>query len=233
MTQSAKAVLIFASILVPAAGQVLGPDEDPTQQPASGNRITASQQRKQLTTETSPTSKSPTLREYSDASSKQLRSHAQAKETDARIKATLEIITLATQIAGDPRVRSSKSLQKELGKLHSRLRAVQQREQREIRRRERKRSPVEKISPSQPVLAQLNRAANGPNANNNAINPATFDYSTQLIELIQRTISPNSWDVNGGLSTIRYWRPGMALVVRAPQQVHEDLSPLLGGLRRE
>jgi hypothetical protein len=39
------------------------------------------------------------------------------------------------------------------------------------------------------------------------------------------------WDVNGGPATIRYFRPSLALVVRAPQEVHEDLAVLLTDLR--
>ncbi|HJT35739.1 MAG TPA: hypothetical protein VJ783_27165 [Pirellulales bacterium] len=49
-----------------------------------------------------------------------------------------------------------------------------------------------------------------------------------LIDLIQNTIAPESWDVMGGQGTIMYWEPGFALVVRQTDDVHEQI----GGLRR-
>jgi hypothetical protein len=57
------------------------------------------------------------------------------------------------------------------------------------------------------------------------------DYGQQLVDLIQRTIAPSSWDVNGGLGTIYYWRPGRALVVRQTGAVHDEMGDVLGQLR--
>jgi hypothetical protein len=58
------------------------------------------------------------------------------------------------------------------------------------------------------------------------------DYGQQLVDLIQATIAPTSWDVNGGLGTIHYWRPGRALVIRQTGAVHEETRDVLGQLRR-
>lgn len=58
------------------------------------------------------------------------------------------------------------------------------------------------------------------------------DHAQELIELIQRTIRPNSWDVHGGQGTMFYFRPLMALVVRATSEVHGDVGGLLRALRR-
>jgi hypothetical protein len=58
------------------------------------------------------------------------------------------------------------------------------------------------------------------------------DYGQQLVDLIQKTIAPSTWDVNGGLGTIYYWRPGRALVVRQTGEVHEQMGDALGQLRR-
>jgi general secretion pathway protein D len=52
------------------------------------------------------------------------------------------------------------------------------------------------------------------------------------VELIQRTIAPSTWDVNGGPGTIRYWRPGMALVIRQTSEVHDDVADFLKQLDR-
>lgn len=57
------------------------------------------------------------------------------------------------------------------------------------------------------------------------------DYSVELIDIITRTITPDTWDVVGGPSSIGYYRQGMALVVRAPQAVHEKMAQLLQDLR--
>jgi len=58
------------------------------------------------------------------------------------------------------------------------------------------------------------------------------DYGQQLVELIQRTIAPASWDVSGGPGTIHYWRPGRALVVRQTDEVHERIGDMLKQLDR-
>lgn len=53
----------------------------------------------------------------------------------------------------------------------------------------------------------------------------------QLIDLIQTTIGPEVWDVNGGQGTIAYFANGHALVIAAPDNVHTDLAGLLERLR--
>ncbi len=58
------------------------------------------------------------------------------------------------------------------------------------------------------------------------------DYGAELVELIQKTIAPASWDVNGGLGAIHYWRPGRALVVRQTDAVHEEVGDVLRQLER-
>jgi hypothetical protein len=60
----------------------------------------------------------------------------------------------------------------------------------------------------------------------------TGDYGPQLVDLIQRTIAPQTWDVNGGLGTIYYWRPGRALVVRQTDDVHDQIGGLLQQMGR-
>lgn len=58
------------------------------------------------------------------------------------------------------------------------------------------------------------------------------DYGPELVELIQTTIAPSSWDVNGGLGTIRYFRNLRVLVVRQTGEVHDALGGLIGDLRQ-
>ena len=54
----------------------------------------------------------------------------------------------------------------------------------------------------------------------------------RLIDLIQSVVAPDTWDVNGGPSTIRYYDLYQALVVRAPQSAHDDFGAALRGLRK-
>ncbi|NUQ63259.1 MAG: hypothetical protein HUU20_12335 [Pirellulales bacterium] len=58
------------------------------------------------------------------------------------------------------------------------------------------------------------------------------DAGEQLVDLIQRTIAPSTWDVNGGPGAIYYWRPGRALSVRQTSEVHHRLGGLLDQIRQ-
>lgn len=58
------------------------------------------------------------------------------------------------------------------------------------------------------------------------------DAGSDLVDLIQKTIAPQSWNINGGPGAIYYWSPGRALVISANQEVHEQLGDLLDQLRR-
>lgn len=60
----------------------------------------------------------------------------------------------------------------------------------------------------------------------------TDDYGEELVDLIERTIAPDTWDTNGGPGSIVYWPQMKVLVVRATEGVHGDLGGLLDGLRR-
>ena len=58
------------------------------------------------------------------------------------------------------------------------------------------------------------------------------DNGQALVDLIQRTIAPTSWDVNGGPGAIVYFRPSRALVVRQRSEVHEQLQGVVRALRQ-
>jgi len=53
----------------------------------------------------------------------------------------------------------------------------------------------------------------------------------KLIEIITGAIRPESWEVNGGLGTIRYWSLGHALIITNSADVHEQVGGLTGALR--
>jgi hypothetical protein len=58
-----------------------------------------------------------------------------------------------------------------------------------------------------------------------------IDHGQELLELIQDTIVPTTWDVRGGNGVVRYWAPGHALIVRQTGDVHEQLGQLLMDMR--
>lgn len=53
----------------------------------------------------------------------------------------------------------------------------------------------------------------------------------QLIELIQRTISPDFWDVAGGPGAIFYYPQLQVLVIRATSEIHGQVGNVVGALR--
>ena len=57
--------------------------------------------------------------------------------------------------------------------------------------------------------------------------PGMPDYGPALVNLIQKTIAPEFWDVNGGPGVIVYYPPLRLLVIRATSNIHYQI----GGLR--
>src|SRR5262249_17371567 len=49
----------------------------------------------------------------------------------------------------------------------------------------------------------------------------------QLIDLIQNTVEPSSWQANGGLGTISFYEPTMSLVIRQTAEMHYQLGGAL------
>ena len=61
---------------------------------------------------------------------------------------------------------------------------------------------------------------------------AAQDDGQALVDLIEATIAPQTWDVNGGQGTIRYWPAWHVLVVRQTDDVHEQIGGVVQGLRQ-
>ena len=57
------------------------------------------------------------------------------------------------------------------------------------------------------------------------------NFGPDLVDLIQRVISPDSWDVVGGPGTIVYYAPLQAIVVRGTLETQENIIQLLFDLR--
>lgn len=56
--------------------------------------------------------------------------------------------------------------------------------------------------------------------------------AVKLIELIQNTIAPDTWDVNGGNGSIRYFSLLKVLVVRQTGEVHHQIGNGLSKLKQ-
>lgn len=182
----------------------------------------------------------PEIRSVAKDASRLLTGESVAATLSGQVGYTLKMIESIEKLRRDPRLQRSAYLKRAEQQLVSRLKSIANRTRVEHRRRKqagKNGAKPERIEIRQEVLAQLNAAA-GVNAgvnvqNANGGNQGNQDYGQLLVDLIQRTISPGSWDVNGGLSSAQYFRPRHALVVRAPQDVHDELSPILHQLRKQ
>jgi hypothetical protein len=89
---------------------------------------------------------------------------------------------------------------------------------------------VAKVGQPAAVLAQVAPAGGGGGAampGPGGAGGPDDDYGPSLVELIQTTIAPDTWDVNGGLGSIYYWRNQHALVIRATDDVHGFIGELM------
>ncbi len=57
-------------------------------------------------------------------------------------------------------------------------------------------------------------------------------YAQPLIDLIETTIAPDTWAVNGGKGTLSFYQPVNLLVIRQTAEVHEQIGDAFGQLRR-
>jgi hypothetical protein len=67
---------------------------------------------------------------------------------------------------------------------------------------------------------------------NDAFEKAANANGADLVDLIQKTIDPPSWEVNGGVGSIVYFNNLRVLVVRQTADGQEDIGGVLGGLRQ-
>src|SRR5262249_1403908 len=102
-------------------------------------------------------------------------------------------------------------------------------------------------APEQPVPLQQPMSLNGgtpvgtpkssfatqsPGGTTMTVSKPTETRERQLIELITRTIQPNSWYESGGPGTIDFFPLTMALVINQTPDIQEQVADLLAALRR-
>ena len=89
---------------------------------------------------------------------------------------------------------------------------------------------VAKLAQPAAVLAQAAAGGGAAGLGPGGAGKPDDDYGPSLVELIETTIAPDTWDVNGGPGSIYYWRNQHALVIRATAEVHGVVGDLMDQL---
>jgi hypothetical protein len=171
-----------------------------------------------------------------------------AKSDAERAAAAYEMTIVYREIVRDPRLPTSNTLKEYKGRLWSRLTRIKKDVQAKMRREGKSNNELDlsdedvllTMSATTQSLAEqfalVGSTMGGPAdvfgqaaARGGGVGPP--DYGPDLVDLIQRTIQPDFWDVNGGPGTIFYYRNLHCLVVRATSEVHHRLGGTLGALR--
>jgi hypothetical protein len=169
-----------------------------------------------------------------------LKMEATAASDAERVAVIHEMLPLYRELATDPRLALSPTLQKYRIQLRSRLMLIQARLKRQLARRPEQavRSLADLTTDAvADQLSLVGSTAGGPGrlfAAKGAFGGGARrpDYGQALVELIQNTIAPDSWDVRGGAGVIVYYAPLHCLVVRATSEVHHRIGGAVGVLRK-
>lgn len=171
-----------------------------------------------------------------------------AKSDDERALAVYDLVDLHREIVGHPRFVESDVLKEYRNRVASPLIRIRT----ELSKRKRDLRPSGVPSESQKVREALGEqmsltahSLGGPLQMLLAGRPRTESSTNKghaggagradgqsLIDLIQRTIRPEFWDVNGGPGSMVYWDAWHCLVVRATAEVHHQIGGLNGALRQ-
>lgn len=165
-----------------------------------------------------------------------------AKNDDAaRYRQVQRMSQVYLEIVGDERFVANPVLQQQKSKLYTRLLKIRDelKRQRSTDKRavDKRRSDDDQQRHDIAIstanhLQFASQTLGGPAAVfEGASGGAPIDYADDLIDLITETISPTHWNVNGGEGSIMFYRPVLALVVRASSEVQSGVGGLLGGLR--
>jgi hypothetical protein len=169
-----------------------------------------------------------------------LRAEALTRRRGPNAEEVVRLVELYREMAAHPK-RDTSAFLAELGlKVCARLDDVCDHIERKSARpdRPRKKAGVPaNVVPETQVLAQQlgpGGGAPGQGAQPGGGRPGAgqaFDYGPELVDIIQRVISPATWDINGGRGSVVYYTPLRVLVVSAPDDVHPQIGNLLGQMR--
>jgi hypothetical protein len=168
-----------------------------------------------------------------------LKQEATAKDRTGRAAAIQALCDLHESIVSDQRHAVSDTLKSYRVKLWSRLTRVKRELRSEAARAAGKpadqqaeaqvRMPAASLASTLALADFAGGAPTGLLARGGAAQTASNAQS--LIELIERTIDPDFWDVNGGPGAIVYYPPLQCLVIRATSEVHGKIGGAIGGVR--
>ncbi|MFP6693257.1 MAG: hypothetical protein VB875_09585 [Pirellulales bacterium] len=173
-----------------------------------------------------------------------LRHQAQAEDI-GQPQAYVRLISLYQELVDDKSLHHSERSRLR-NRLRSRLLRLTEEFYHDLRRREnrvevvRRRAEAEKnpeklklIEEDEAVLAQwggmLGQVLGG-GAGGGGGGRAEQDHGEDLVELIERVIAPDFWDVNGGPGRIVYYKNLKVLIISATSEVHEQIGGGRGGL---
>jgi hypothetical protein len=90
--------------------------------------------------------------------------------------------------------------------------------------------PAAQAAPRQPLFPAAGAAPSA--GGGQSLAAMTNQNAQELIDLIQDTIAPHTWDVRGGHGVIRYFAPSQVLVIRQSGDVHGQVGAAIQGLRK-
>jgi hypothetical protein len=158
----------------------------------------------------------------------------ESPDKDAAISSLCDLYVI---LRSDPRYASSDMLQGDAAKIRRRLINISTRRENRLERDGIEKPAGLAEAVDQAIEASLDQqndssysADDGDLANGFAGAPLGSN-PWQLVELIQRVIAPDLWDVHGGPGSIQYFAMRRVLVVRATTDVHEQIRDLLMALR--
>jgi hypothetical protein len=168
-----------------------------------------------------------------------LKKEASAKSLKERGKAVEQLCTLHHEITSDERFTTLDQMQSLRAKIWGRLAKVKTELKRQLAKDGQPQLDDAAAEAAQYASSNLagamslaDFATGSPSSYFGRGGASQTDYNAQqLIELIQRTISPDFWDVVGGPGAIFYYPQLQVLVIRATAEVHDDVGGLVGGLR--
>jgi hypothetical protein len=192
------------------------------------------------------------LHEFHQQISDLFKREVQAKDLPARAAVIRAMCDLHREIVSDERFATSDTLKEYRGRLWSRLTKIKtelkQQLAREAKANKRPQDAaledtavLESAEPQQLAAADslaaslslLDQTQGGPGYMLGFGGGAVIEANgRELVDLIERTINPDFWDVVGGPGTIMYYAPLQCLVVRATSEVHGRVGGLVGDLRK-
>jgi general secretion pathway protein D len=92
-------------------------------------------------------------------------------------------------------------------------------------------APVASPMGLSPGMSTLGMDPNPMSGSPSSLGGASMANFTELMNLIQTTISPDQWADAGGTATMMPFRQNLSLIVNAPQETHEQIADLLKSLR--